>query len=85
MCSWLFIQWGGGSIIATTKIVSKKPLSLFFFFPNRLVAAAATAAAEIEELSYVKKHLDVYDLRMSVLIVCLEAYTILATMKSLME
>ena len=67
----------------------RKPLSLFFFFktvsslPQPL--PQPLQAAEIEELSYVKKHLDVYDLKMSVLIVCLDAYTILATMKSLME
>ena len=62
-----------------------KSFFFFFFFTTTLVAAAAA------ELSYVKKHLDVYDSKMifmfdskmSVLIVCLNAYTILATMKSL--
>ena len=59
-----FFQWGGGSIIATTKIVSEKPLSLFFFFPNRFVVPQPLQAAEIGELSYVKNHLDVYDSKM---------------------
>ena len=64
MCSWLFIQWGGGSIIATTKIVSEKPLNLFFFFQTVSSLPQPLQAAEIEELSYVKKHLDVYDSKM---------------------
>ena len=69
------------------------PSRFFFFLPKLSSLPLALQAAEIEELSYVKKHLDVYDSKMilmfdskmSVLIVCLDAYTILATMKSLME
>ena len=65
MSSWLFFQWGGGSIITTTKIVSEKPLSLFFFFFQTVSSLPQPLqAAEIEELSYVKKHLDVYDSKM---------------------
>ena len=66
MCSWLFIQWGGGSIIATTKIVSEKPLNLFFLFFFQTVSSLPQPlqATKIEELSYVKKHLDVYDSKM---------------------
>ena len=56
MCSWLFIQWGGGSIIATTKIVFDNPQSLFFFFQTVSSLPLPLQAAEIEELSYVKKH-----------------------------
>ena len=55
MCSWPFIQWGGGSIIATTKIVFDNPQSFFFFF-IQTVLSLPLEAAEIEELSYGKKH-----------------------------
>ena len=58
------VGWGFDNRDCRDRI--RKPLSLFFFFfffQNRLVAAAVQAA-EIEELSYVKKHLDVYDSKM---------------------
>ena len=47
----------------------RKPLSLFFFFFfffSKTVSSLPQPlqAAEIEELSYVKKHLDVYDSKM---------------------
>ena len=48
MGAWLFMQWVGGSIIATSKIESESLevfFFFFFFFQNRLVAAAAAAAA----------------------------------------
>ena len=56
MCSWLFVQWGGSSTIVTTKIVFENPQSLFFFFFFQTVSSLPLQAAEIEELSYVKKH-----------------------------
>ena len=70
----------------------ENPPSRFFFFLPKLLSLPLQAA-KIDKLSYVKKHLDVYDSKMilmfhskmSVLIVCLDAYTILTTMKSLME
>ena len=44
----------------------RKPLSLFLFFFFKTVSSLPQPlqAAEIEELSYVKKHLDVYDSKM---------------------
>ena len=42
----------------------RKPLSFFFFSKTVSSLPQPLQAAEIEELSYVKKHLDVYDSKM---------------------
>ena len=60
MCALLVNKWGGVS-----NIVFENPPSRFFFFLPKLSSLPLPLqAAEIEELSYVKKHLDVHDSKM---------------------